>query len=85
MYHLKTLVSAEKRFKRAGLEEDLVWRAMLAPHVADLPDNVRNTWHYGATEMINNAIDHSGSAHVQMMVQRNALWTEVVHAGGAHR
>lgn len=79
-YRLKTLVSAEKRFDRAGLEEDLVWREVVAPHVADLPDNVRNIWHYAATEMINNAIDHSGSAQVKVGVQRNALWTEVVVA-----
>jgi hypothetical protein len=80
VYRLKTLAAAEKHFIRAGLEEDLVWRAVVAPHVADLPENVRNIWHYAATEMINNAIDHSGSAQVQVSVQRNALWTEVTVA-----
>ena len=80
VFRLKALVCAEKRFDRGGLEEDLVWREVVAPHVADLPDNVRNIWHYAATEMINNAIDHSGSAQVQVGVQRNALWTEVVVA-----
>lgn len=78
VYRLKTLVSAQKRLPRAGLEEDLIWRDVVAPHVADLPENVRNIWHYGATEMINNAIDHSGSADVQVDLERNALWTEVV-------
>lgn len=77
VYRLKTMVSDAKRFERAGLEEDLVWREVVAPRVADLPENVRNIWHYGATEMINNAIDHSGSLQVQVSVQRNALWTEV--------
>lgn len=80
VYRLETLASAEKRFDRAGLEEDLVWRDVVAPHVAGLPENVRDIWHYAATEMINNAIDHSGSAQVQVSVQRNALWTEVVVA-----
>lgn len=78
VYRLKTLVSAEKSFDRAGLEEELVWREAVAPHLADLPENVRNVWHYAATEMINNAIDHSGSAQVRVILWRNALWTEVV-------
>lgn len=78
VYRLKTLASAAKRFDRAGLEEDLVWREVVAPRVADLPENVRNVWHYAATEMINNAIDHSGAAQVEVGVERNALWTEVV-------
>lgn len=26
--------------------------------VARFPENVRSVWHYAATEMINNAIDH---------------------------
>src|SRR5688572_258899 len=55
VYRLKTLASAEKRFPRQGLEEDVVWREVVAPLVVDLPDNVRNIWHFGATEMINNA------------------------------
>ncbi|MFM7736647.1 MAG: STAS-like domain-containing protein [Alphaproteobacteria bacterium] len=78
VYRLKLLSSVGKRFPCAGLEEDLVWRDVVAPHVADLPDNVRDIWHYGTTEMINNAIDHSGSAEVQVELQRNALWTDVV-------
>jgi hypothetical protein len=80
VYRLKTLASAEKRFPRPGLEEHLVWREVVAPHVADLPQNVRDIWHYGATEMINNAIDHSGAPEVMVKVLRNALWTEVLVA-----
>ncbi len=77
VYRLKTTATAMKRFTREGLGEDLVWREVVAPLVADLPDNVRNIWHYGSTEMINNAIDHSGSTEVQVSVLRNALWTDV--------
>lgn len=80
VYRLKSMARVEKRFTREGLEEDLVWREVVAPHVADLSESVRNIWHYGATEMINNAIDHSGAIDVRVAVQRNALWTEVVVA-----
>lgn len=79
-YRLKTLDKVEQRFPRAGLQEDLVWRDLVRPRVASLPENVRDIWHYGATEMINNAIDHSGSAEVLVAVSGNALETEVLVA-----
>ncbi|HXC38595.1 MAG TPA: DUF4325 domain-containing protein [Burkholderiales bacterium] len=75
---LKILSEADRRYPIAGLQEDLVWRELVAPAVARLPENVRDIWHYAATEMINNAIDHSGSAEVRVQVRRNALASEVI-------
>ena len=80
VYRLKTLLEAERRYPREGLQEDLVWRELVSPVVARLPQNVRDIWHYAATEMINNAIDHSGAAEVQVEVWKNALYTEVLVA-----
>jgi anti-sigma regulatory factor (Ser/Thr protein kinase) len=80
VYRLKTLAEVERRYPREGLQEDLVWRELIAPVVAGLPQNVRHVWHHGSTEMINNAIDHSGGAEVRVEVRRNALDTEVVVA-----
>ncbi len=57
-------------YPREGLQEDLVWRELISPVVARLAQNVRDIWHYAATEMINNAIDHSGSHHVEVRVSR---------------
>ncbi len=76
IYRLVTLHAAERSYPRAGLREDLVWREVFAPVVADLPENVRDVWRYGVTEMVNNAIDHSGSAQVHVGVRRNALYTD---------
>lgn len=78
VYQLAALHRAEKRFVREGLDEDQVWRELIAPLVVDLPENVRSIWQYGTTEMINNAIDHSGSDDVVVKVEQNALWTEVM-------
>lgn len=78
VYRLKTLAIADESFPRKGLEEDLVWRELGGPLMKDLPNNVRNIWYYGATEMINNAIDHSGAQNVRISIQRNGLWTEVI-------
>jgi hypothetical protein len=76
VYTLKTLTDVEHTFPREGLEEDVVWRERLAPLVVDLPQNVRDIWHYGFTEMTNNAIDHSGSPTVRVGLRRNALFTD---------
>lgn len=68
--------TAERSWPRAGLREDVVWQEVFAPALADLPENVRDIWRYGVTEMVNNAIDHSGSASVHVGVRRNALHTD---------
>lgn len=66
----------EQYFERIGLSEDRVWRSLCAPVVADLPSNVRDIWQYGLTEMINNAVDHSGASIVRVGIVRNALFTQ---------
>jgi hypothetical protein len=79
-YRLRWLAEAAQGYPREGLQEDLVWRELIAPLVARFPENVRDIWHYASTEMINNAIDHSGSPNVQVEARRNALLTEVLVA-----
>ncbi len=75
-YALATQTELRQSYARLGLSEDRVWQQLLAPVVADLPENVRDVWRYGATEMINNAIDHSGSPQVHVGLRRNALFTQ---------
>jgi biotin operon repressor len=74
-YELATLIERGQSFPREGLAEDQVWRTLCAPLVKELPENVRDIWHYGMTEMINNAVDHSGSPAVHVWIRRNALYT----------
>lgn len=80
VYRLVSLESLSESFSVTGLDEDRVWRELLLPHQRDLPGNVQDIWHYGATEMINNAIDHSGGQAVQVGLVRNALYSEVTVA-----
>lgn len=42
-----------------ALAEDQVWSRDVAPLLSDLPANITEIAHYGLTEMVNNAIDHS--------------------------
>jgi hypothetical protein len=80
VYRLKTLAEVSRRYPREGLQEDLVWRELVSPMVARFAENVRGIWHYASTEMINNAIDHSGAADVLVEARKNALWTELLVA-----
>ena len=75
IYRLKVLKEASASFPIPGPSEDIVWRELCAPMVGDLPENVCDIWHYGITEMANNAIDHSGSPIMRVGMIRTALHT----------
>lgn len=79
-YRLRVLAEATRTFPREGLQEDVTWREVFVGPLADLPSNVRGIWHHAATEMINNAIDHSGASQVTVGFRRNALFTEITVA-----
>jgi anti-sigma regulatory factor (Ser/Thr protein kinase) len=51
--------------------EDGVWRNQYSFVFDGLPENIVDICHYGFTEMVNNAIDHSDGRHVDIYVARN--------------
>ena len=66
-----------------GLAEDLVWRQDVNTTLGKMPDNVLNIWHYGFTEMFNNAIDHSDGTRITIHIRKTAATTEMlVHDDG---
>jgi DNA-binding transcriptional ArsR family regulator len=75
-YRLVELETQRGIFQREGLSEDRVWRELCFPVVKELPENVRSIWHHGITEMVNNAIDHSGSDQVTVIITRNILYVD---------
>ncbi|WP_457667917.1 STAS-like domain-containing protein [Thiolapillus sp.] len=56
-----------------GLSEDIVWRELVSEELAMANRNARDIWHYGVTEMVNNAIDHSLSETVEISLEVTAL------------
>lgn len=62
----------------ADLVEDAVWRDDLKPRLGSLPENVMDIWHYGFTEMLNNAIDHSGGSQLIVAMEKTALATNIL-------
>lgn len=52
-----------------GLAEDRIWSEYVKPMVASYPDNISRICNYGFTEMLNNAIDHSGGTTIYVEVK----------------
>ena len=82
-YKLCPLLEWRNHYKiTPELAEDVVWRNDIAPVLGQMPDNVMSIWHYGFTEMFNNAIDHSGSPDIHVVIRKTAansqifLWDE---------
>jgi anti-sigma regulatory factor (Ser/Thr protein kinase) len=78
-YSLVTLSEWNKVYSLTSpLDEYDVWEKDVRPVVGDLPENVTDIWRYGFTEMLNNAIDHSGGKSVIVKVKKTAVNTEMV-------
>ncbi|WP_298868345.1 DUF4325 domain-containing protein [uncultured Gimesia sp.] len=60
------------------LEEDIVWQNDIATFLKELPDNIKEIWHYAFTEMLNNAIDHSSGSWVSIKVEKTASTTKIM-------
>ena len=60
------------------LPEDVVWTKEIRSVLGQLPDNVIDIWHYGFTEMCNNAVDHSSGSEIGIRIRKTAISTEMV-------
>jgi anti-sigma regulatory factor (Ser/Thr protein kinase) len=77
-YRLKPIFKQAYKFDvTKETEEHVVWREYMAPHLTEIPKNVFEMCEYGATEMINNVIDHSKSAICYISTERNARGVEL--------
>lgn len=77
VYRLQSDIKELQTFTLAGLEEDQVWRNYVRENLDGLPDNVIDIWHYGFTEMLNNAVDHSEGKFVTVSIDKTPAWLEV--------
>jgi anti-sigma regulatory factor (Ser/Thr protein kinase) len=60
-----------------SLEEHVVWQQNIFPRLGRLPENVIDIWHYGFTEMLNNALDHSTGNNVSIYFEKTGTSTEI--------
>lgn len=78
-YKLAAILEWRQVYKiTPGLAEDLVWRNDIGGVLGNMPENVLNIWHYGFTEMFNNAIDHSSGSEIAIQVRKTAASTEML-------
>ncbi|MBN2363228.1 DUF4325 domain-containing protein [candidate division WOR-3 bacterium] len=78
-YKLRSLDQWDKTFQIVpGLAEDVVWRTDILPSLGNLPGNIIDIWHYGFTEMFNNAIDHSAGTLIYIQLTKTAAGTEMI-------
>ena len=65
-------VPREQRFRTEGLEEDVVWRQMLAsdPDLRRVGARAQAIFQYALTKILNNAIEHSGAREVTVRIER---------------
>ncbi|WP_010258207.1 STAS-like domain-containing protein [Treponema primitia] len=61
-----------------SLDEDALWRKDISPHLQDVAPNVRQICQYGFTEMVNNAIEHSGSKRLTITLDLSARDIEFI-------
>lgn len=60
------------------LAEDVIWTRDISRELGKQAENALDIWHFGFTEMFNNAIDHSGGTEILVGVTRTAVSTEMV-------
>lgn len=77
-YSLKVLMEKSIHLQiDETLKEDIVWRERIVGLLGTLPENVMSIWNYGVTEIINNAIDHSGGNSLIIDFKKNAVSIEI--------
>jgi anti-sigma regulatory factor (Ser/Thr protein kinase) len=65
------------RYPLAGLQEDLPWQRDFAPFFA-LPSNVARMAQHAFSELLNNAIDHSGGSSVTVSMRQTAMHLQLL-------
>ena len=72
-----TLRQVVQRYELQGLQEDLPWSRDFAPFFA-LPQEVSRLAQHAFTELLNNAIDHSGGTQVTVSMRQTAAHLQLL-------
>lgn len=73
-----TSTDKEIRLSLDGLDENRVWNREVKPFFRDLPEIPEKNLHYAFTEILNNAIDHSGGTGVEIHLRKTAYSATVI-------
>lgn len=76
-YVLHREITAFTYANTGRLQEDRIFEEDIRPLVKGLPENVYRIWQYAFTEMMNNAIEHSGATVIACGVTQDCRSTTV--------
>ena len=76
-FRLKTDMAQWQLENDGTLEEDTLYWKYIHPYLESCPENVRDIWCYAFTEIMNNAIEHSGGGKISFMIRKDCLYTEI--------
>jgi anti-sigma regulatory factor (Ser/Thr protein kinase) len=77
VYRPGTMRQTVRHYALAGLQEDLPWARDFAP-MLDVPPNVARLAQHAFTELLNNAIDHSGGQGVTVSLRQTAMHLQML-------
>jgi len=79
-YELKTSLRSIVLSREKGelKNEDYIYKKYIRESFVDKKENVRRLWIYAFTEMMNNAIDHSGASEVRLVIGENHMNTIIM-------
>lgn len=77
-YKLVPIANETQTFQTAGMQEDVVWSQFIKPLLKTAAPNVLDICSIAASEMINNAIDHSGSETFSVRVLYTASTIDII-------
>ncbi len=77
VYRPGALRQVVQHYPLQGLQEDQPWRRDFAPYF-DLPAEVRRMAQHAFTELLNNAVDHSGGSRVTVSLRQTPLHLQLL-------
>lgn len=70
-YRLKFYINEIKQYENVNLEEDIIYNQFISKYEKDKKENVRHLLMYTFTEMMNNAIEHSGGDKISVIYRES--------------
>ncbi|MBV8564132.1 MAG: DUF4325 domain-containing protein [Methylobacteriaceae bacterium] len=70
-YELAVLDKVEQELEiTPSIQEDVIWRDVIMPHMKGLRENIIDICNYGFNEMLNNVVDHSSTTTCNIILTR---------------
>lgn len=60
-----------------GIDEDEIYCEDVRPLLEGMTKEAKSIWYYAFTEMMNNAIEHSGGENIRCVIKKDYLYTEI--------